>query len=526
MSYLSFENNIIEASGNLILKSTSGSIDCSGATISNVTIAGNMVVTSIEPSNHDISFNGSNLLDVSSIQVNNDVSCSSLIVDTISSNSDLIVINKDVRIDASLVINDGNVTLIHTKDLDISDNIIGLNRGHVDKVDKTSGMLINYSDASNIFFGYHENAFVIADTSYNHDDVTRNIILDKYVDLKVGKFESIFDGNNRLFSNFDSSGCYLEWKSLSSQASIGFPSSGSSQLHITCENGFYINGTSAFTGPITAPNFKTSYGKNMIWTQIDSSNSFLNIKRFDINSDTNLPLCRLGYTNETNNIFHIISDTHNEHIQLKRQVSSGVHPHLNIGVNDGGVYKHESNVMIEAPSLHIPNSIDNHKLNIYYNTINTNDQLTLVGRSGANNEVKMLIGYNGDRIKSNAMIEAPSFNATSDYRTKTNIEELDENISVSNLRPLVYIKNGQKEIGLIAHELQEVYPFMVCGEKDGEQMQSVNYNGLISVLINDVKRLNNENQKLKSEYHTLKSEINEIKSRFDSLEEKLNKKFE
>ena len=87
------------------------------------------------------------------------------------------------------------------------------------------------------------------------------------------------------------------------------------------------------------------------------------------------------------------------------------------------------------------------------------------------------------------------------------------------MRPLVYIKNGQKEIGLIAHELQEVYPFMVCGKKDGKEMQSVNYNGLIGVLINDVKRLNNEND-------TLKSEINEIKSRFDSLEEKLNKKFE
>ncbi len=40
MSYLSFENNIIEAFRNLILKSTNGVIDCSGATISNVTIEG------------------------------------------------------------------------------------------------------------------------------------------------------------------------------------------------------------------------------------------------------------------------------------------------------------------------------------------------------------------------------------------------------------------------------------------------------------------------------------------------------
>jgi hypothetical protein len=57
-----------------------------------------------------------------------------------------------------------------------------------------------------------------------------------------------------------------------------------------------------------------------------------------------------------------------------------------------------------------------------------------------------------------------------------------------------------------------VYPFMVCGEKDGKEMQSVNYNGLIGVLINDVKRLTNENQILKS--------------RLDAFEEKFNKKFE
>ena len=90
----------------------------------------------------------------------------------------------------------------------------------------------------------------------------------------------------------------------------------------------------------------------------------------------------------------------------------------------------------------------------------------------------------------------------------------------------MYLKNGQKEIGLLAHELQEVYPFMVCGEKDGKEMQSVNYNGLIGVLINDVKRLLKENQILKLNNYTLKSDYDTLKSRIDSLEEKFNKKFE
>ena len=51
-------------------------------------------------------------------------------------------------------------------------------------------------------------------------------------------------------------------------------------------------------------------------------------------------------------------------------------------------------------------------------------------------------------------------------------------------------------IGLIAHELQEDFPFLVEGIKDGERIQTVNYIGLIAVLIKEVqelkKQLNNK----------------------------------
>ena len=48
------------------------------------------------------------------------------------------------------------------------------------------------------------------------------------------------------------------------------------------------------------------------------------------------------------------------------------------------------------------------------------------------------------------------------------------------------------DIGFIAHELQEHYPFLVEGEKDGHDYQSVNYNGLIGILINEVQQLKKE----------------------------------
>ena len=53
-------------------------------------------------------------------------------------------------------------------------------------------------------------------------------------------------------------------------------------------------------------------------------------------------------------------------------------------------------------------------------------------------------------------------------------------------------KTGKQDIGLIAHELQEQYPFLVTGIKDGNDLQSVNYIGLIGLLIKEIQNLKNE----------------------------------
>jgi len=50
-------------------------------------------------------------------------------------------------------------------------------------------------------------------------------------------------------------------------------------------------------------------------------------------------------------------------------------------------------------------------------------------------------------------------------------------------------KSEKQDIGLIAHELKEIYPELVNGEKDGEQFQSVNYTGLIPILIKEIQNL-------------------------------------
>ncbi len=93
---------------------------------------------------------------------------------------------------------------------------------------------------------------------------------------------------------------------------------------------------------------------------------------------------------------------------------------------------------------------------------------------------------------------AASFSTPSDYRIKDNVKLLDSSFNVDNLRPVTYLNklSSKQDIGLIAHELQENYPYLVTGIKDGLEKQTVNYIGLIPVLIKEIQDLKNNNQTL------------------------------
>ena len=105
-------------------------------------------------------------------------------------------------------------------------------------------------------------------------------------------------------------------------------------------------------------------------------------------------------------------------------------------------------------------------------------------------------------------VYATTVNTLSDYRIKENVTQLDSMFVVDKLNPVTYLnkKSDKQDIGLIAHELQEIFPELVNGEKDGEQLQSVNYIGLIPVLIKEV-------QELKKEIILVKIELNELKNK-------------
>jgi len=86
-----------------------------------------------------------------------------------------------------------------------------------------------------------------------------------------------------------------------------------------------------------------------------------------------------------------------------------------------------------------------------------------------------------------------AYNNVSDYRIKENITNLNYGLNeIKKIRPVLYnIKNdlNNKQIGFLAHEMQEIIPEIVSGDKDAvdengkEVHQGINYANLTSVII-------------------------------------------
>jgi hypothetical protein len=94
-------------------------------------------------------------------------------------------------------------------------------------------------------------------------------------------------------------------------------------------------------------------------------------------------------------------------------------------------------------------------------------------------------------------ITATDFNSTSDNRVKENIKTIENSLNtLTQLRGVSFDwkETGKGSYGVIAQELEEILPDLV---KTGE-VKSVNYNGLIGVLIEAVKELKAEVEELKS----------------------------
>jgi hypothetical protein len=110
---------------------------------------------------------------------------------------------------------------------------------------------------------------------------------------------------------------------------------------------------------------------------------------------------------------------------------------------------------------------------------------------------------------------ATAFNTTSDYRLKENIAPMTGGLDkVALLKPVTYTwkDGGESAEGFIAHELAEVCPHAVTGEKDAvDEDGNPKYQGIdVSFLVATLTAAIQEQQVI----------INELKSRIETLESK------
>ena len=96
---------------------------------------------------------------------------------------------------------------------------------------------------------------------------------------------------------------------------------------------------------------------------------------------------------------------------------------------------------------------------------------------------------------------ATSYNTSSDYRLKEDLQDFNGLEKVSKI-PVYNFKwkiDDNRSYGVIAHELQEVLPQAVTGDKDAEEMQSVDYSKIVPLLVKSIQELKAEVDKLKQE---------------------------
>ncbi|MEQ8685277.1 MAG: tail fiber domain-containing protein, partial [Imperialibacter sp.] len=129
----------------------------------------------------------------------------------------------------------------------------------------------------------------------------------------------------------------------------------------------------------------------------------------------------------------------------------------------------------------------------------------------SNNDNTISMDGNMGTIHVSSSVYAGGVQLTSDRRLKENITPLKNSLANTlKLRGVSYnwidkAKSQSAQIGVIAQEVEEVYPEFV--HTDDKGMKSVNYSQMVAVLIEAIKELNTQIETLKTENASLKTEL-------------------
>jgi hypothetical protein len=311
---------------------------------------------------------------------------------------------------------------------------------------------------------------------------------------------------------------YMEWYPLGSTTRygfIGYPSASSTQFSFMNQ---FSTGSMAFGTNGTNKMVLNSDGKLGIGTTTPTTSLHIeNNNSFGTPGATSSPSI---YVMNTNNA----SATANSTISVRTAGTGGGKPYYSLDVS--GAYGYSMGVNNPTDQMIINTSWD-------FNTTAANNAI-IINRSGQTRiGIPSSTGVLADSWPSGwggglatydfscAGIYYQSLAAKSDRRLKNNIVDLDST-SIANylqLRPVNYFwndgaDNKHKQYGLIAQEVEPLFPDMVSTANDSMQTKSINYQSLHALSLKVI-------QTQQAEIEVLKKKQVDMETRLLQLEAKL-----
>jgi hypothetical protein len=193
----------------------------------------------------------------------------------------------------------------------------------------------------------------------------------------------------------------------------------------------------------------------------------------------------------------------NTGIEMQLEDSTNNVPYLHFSMSDGLV------VAGKGQSSKIFTVKDSADTDVFY--LKNDGQAWFEGNVGiAESSPSEKLHVDGNILASGSITE------NSDARLKEDIHKLESALDkVNNLRGVRYEwsdpqKTKGKRLGLIAQEVEEVYPELVGEDNHGNK--HLHYTGLIGPVIEAVKQLSEENEELEKENEQLRSAIEELRN--------------
>ena len=164
-----------------------------------------------------------------------------------------------------------------------------------------------------------------------------------------------------------------------------------------------------------------------------------------------------------------------------------------IGTTTSGVLASANGITLNAGGM------------IYINSDNT----SIFNRSTNSSGTIMQFRYNEAVVVGTISITSTTtaYNTSSDYRLKEDLKSINglEKVSAINVYDYKWKSSDDRMDGVIAHELQEVLPYAVTGEKDGEDMQGVDYSKIVPVMLKAIQELSAKNTLLEERLTALEN---------------------